>query len=75
MVNHVVTGVPQAEGRERIQKRIAANPFVQFAMRCEALVASIMTNDEQTANDKTCSQAAEQFEPHRRQNHSTSHQA
>ena len=52
VVHHVVTGVPQAEWRERVQEGVTANPLVQFAVRREALVTSVMANDEQTANDE-----------------------
>ena len=65
MVHHVVTGVPQAEGGERVQKGVTANPFVEFTVWREALMASIMANDEQAANHKASGHAAQKFEPNR----------
>jgi hypothetical protein len=65
VVHHVVTGVPQAEGGERVQKSVTANPFVEFTVWCEALVASIMANDEEAANHKASGHAAQNFEPNR----------
>ena len=75
MVHHVVTGVPQAKGGERVQKGVAANPFVEFTVRREALMAGIMANDEQAANDKASGHAAQKFEPYRLKENRASNQA
>ena len=63
VVDHVVARVPQAVGRERVQECVTANPFVQLAVGREALVACVMTQDEQTTNHKACRQATNQLQP------------
>jgi hypothetical protein len=63
VVHHVVADVPQAVSGERGQEGNAAQPFVQAAVGCQALVASVMANDEQAANGETHGHGAQQFGP------------
>ena len=74
MVHHVVAHVPQAVGRERGQKGDAAQPFVQPAVRRQALVAAVVADDEQPADDKAGRQPAQQLQPDRFQQHHAGHQ-
>ena len=74
VVNHIVSGVPQAEWRERVQEGVTANPLVQFAVRREALVTSVMANDEQTANHEASRRTAQKLQPQRFEQHGASHQ-
>ena len=63
VVHHVVARVPKAVRRERGQKRDAAQYFVQLSVGCEALVAGVVTDHEQAADDKARHRAAQQFGP------------
>ena len=52
VVDHVVTDVPQAISGERRQESNTAKPFVEIAVRRQALVAGVVAQDKQATDHK-----------------------
>ena len=62
MVNYVMTYIPKTVWGQRWQKSNSTQNLIQFTVWGKALVAGIMTKDEDATSHKTCKQAKYDFQ-------------
>jgi hypothetical protein len=61
-------------GGKRWKKSDSAEPFVEIAVRAQAVVTAIVADYKQAPNHKTHSESARQFQPDRFDLHNTCEQ-